>query len=303
MEPLVSIALCTHNGSEYIEDQITSLINQTYQNLEIVIFDDNSSDRTYSILKKYSELDYRIILYRNAENLGYTKNFEQAIIKSNGSYIALCDQDDIWELNKIEILVHQIGENTLIFHDSLFTNISGDSMGIKVSDRRNIYIGTSLLPFLVANQIPGHAMMFTAELKDMILPMDENFFHDWWIAINAYSTGKVKYVPLPLVKYRQHANNVTNLLVLPMREKTTGPLNIRWIEKCNNIRNSVKDPKIYELYKCLDEAYSLGRWFRLFMYITRYYNLLFYIITPQKHLVSRIIRSWKICQNILRSTK
>jgi len=119
VEPLVSIALCTYNGDTYISSQLDTIINQTYGNIEIIVVDDGSTDNTLPILKHYEETG-KIKLYRNNTNLGFIKNFEKAISLCTGDYIALSDQDDLWELNKIELLVNTIGENMLIFSDSEF---------------------------------------------------------------------------------------------------------------------------------------------------------------------------------------
>src|SRR5258708_3925751 len=102
---LVSIALCTYNGEAYLKEQLDSLIDQTYPNCEIIIVDDCSKDGTVDILKQYANEYTQIKLYINTENLGYTKNFEKAIVLCNGEYIALCDQDDIWDKNKISIMI------------------------------------------------------------------------------------------------------------------------------------------------------------------------------------------------------
>src|ERR1700739_3468336 len=113
---LVSIALCTYNGEAYIKEQLDSLIDQTYPNCEIIIVDDCSKDGTVGVLKQYADKYPQIKLHINSENLGYTKNFEKAIRLCNGEYIALCDQDDTWDKNKISILIDQIGNNILIYH-------------------------------------------------------------------------------------------------------------------------------------------------------------------------------------------
>ena len=75
--PLVSIALCTYNGAENLAQQLDTLVNQTYRNLEIVVVDDCSTDDTYAILQDYSSKDDRFRLYTNEANLGFLKNFER----------------------------------------------------------------------------------------------------------------------------------------------------------------------------------------------------------------------------------
>ena len=113
-KPLVSIALCTFNGVEFLKKQLDTIINQDYKNLEIIICDDLSKDGTKNILDKYSLEDNRIKLFYNNENLGYIKNFEKAIKNCSGEYIFLSDQDDIWELDKVSKMLNTFKEKTLL---------------------------------------------------------------------------------------------------------------------------------------------------------------------------------------------
>lgn len=117
MNKLVSIAMTTYNGEKFIKKQLDSIINQTYKNLEIIICDDGSTDKTIDIIKEYQKKDKRIKLYINEKNLGFSKNFEKAISLCKGDYIALSDQDDIWELDKIETMVKNINDAILVYGD------------------------------------------------------------------------------------------------------------------------------------------------------------------------------------------
>ena len=77
--PLISIVLCTYNGAKYLDAQMQSLLNQTYQNIEIIISDDCSTDGTLELLQKYTE-NSSVHLHINSENIGYSKNFEKALL-------------------------------------------------------------------------------------------------------------------------------------------------------------------------------------------------------------------------------
>ena len=119
--PLVSIAVATFNGAEFLEAQLETLINQTYTNLEIVICDDASTDSTRSIVEAYQKKDSRIKFFPNKENLGFNLNFERTLKHCTGEYIAISDQDDIWLLDKIEIVLNAWEEGTILFHHSTKT--------------------------------------------------------------------------------------------------------------------------------------------------------------------------------------
>ncbi len=102
--PLVSVAMCTYNGERFLAQQLDSIINQTYTNIEIVICDDGSTDKTIQMIQEYQKKFATIKLYQNKTNLGFVQNFAKAISLTTGDYVATSDQDDIWLKNKIEIL-------------------------------------------------------------------------------------------------------------------------------------------------------------------------------------------------------
>ena len=98
---LVSIILPYFNKEKYIKETIRSLLNQTYQNFEIIIVDDEISDESNSILTKIKELDRRIFILKNLKNLGAGYSRNKAIKFSKGDFLAFCDCDDLWDKNKL----------------------------------------------------------------------------------------------------------------------------------------------------------------------------------------------------------
>ena len=109
--PLVSVVLGTYNGEAYLQDQLRSVLAQTYPALEIIAIDDGSRDRTVDILREYAARDPRMRVTVNERNLGFIRNFEKGCRLARGEYIALCDQDDYWFPDKIEKMVGAIGLN------------------------------------------------------------------------------------------------------------------------------------------------------------------------------------------------
>ncbi len=211
-QPLVSIAVCTYNGERFLREQLDSLVSQSYRSLEILVVDDCSKDHTLAILKQYEEKHPNFKVYQNDQNLGYIKNFEKAISLSNGDYIALCDQDDIWHPNKIERQLSAIGNYSLIYHDSEFITEGGISKNAKISDVRNFYKGNDSDVFLLENCVSGHAILFKKELKPLLNKFSPIVFHDWWITFIACHVSGVTYLNESLVQYRQHENASTDIL-------------------------------------------------------------------------------------------
>ena len=98
----IDILMATYNGEKYLEEQIESILNQTYSNFRLIISDDCSTDRTCAILKEYAQKDNRIELYFQEKNLGYVKNFEFLLGKVESELYMLSDQDDYWFPEKVE---------------------------------------------------------------------------------------------------------------------------------------------------------------------------------------------------------
>jgi len=101
-KPLISVLIPTYNVDKYVEEAIRSIMEQTYKNLEIVIVDDCSTDKTYDILHRLAQEDIRIKLFRNDVNSKIVKTLNRAFACSHGEYIARMDGDDISKLDRIE---------------------------------------------------------------------------------------------------------------------------------------------------------------------------------------------------------
>lgn len=213
VHPLVSVALCTFNGERHLREQLDSLLAQDWPNLEVVAIDDASTDTSFSIIESYAKQDARIRCDRNNENLGYHQNFEAAIRRCQGRWIAPCDQDDIWLPNKISVLAAELASGcaVLAYGDSVLTDNQGQSLHQRLSDRMHRSSTDDPIPYWFANNVTGHAMLFERSLLVNALPFPPNLFHDWWLAYVAASVGRISYVDQCLVRYRQHAQTLTDI--------------------------------------------------------------------------------------------
>lgn len=210
-EELVSVVMSTYNGSLYVAEQIESIINQTYSNLEIILADDASTDNTFDILKSFAEKDKRIIAYRRNTNAGYNINFSEACSKANGAYIAISDQDDIWELNKIEKQVKKINEDpgNVLVHCISARFEERSQPHLRSIQEMNFFRGNDIKSFYLANYVLGHAMMFRKTLLHAALPFPPNVYYDWWLAAYACTVGNIEFVDEILVWHRMHQTNAT----------------------------------------------------------------------------------------------
>src|SRR5258706_11226368 len=137
--PLVSLVIATYNGEKYLREQLDSIFNQTYSNLEVIAIDDCSSDFSVQILNEYASRHSNMTVFLNPSNLKHVKTFEKGISLTHGDYIGLCDQDDIWDVSKIEETMKAFDDGVLLTYcDSMFVDENGQSLGRKISDIKNL---------------------------------------------------------------------------------------------------------------------------------------------------------------------
>ncbi len=204
--PLISIAVCTYNGENHLVEQLDSLINQTYKNLEIVIVDDCSTDNTYQIVESYQRKYSNILCFKNAENIGYNKNFEKALLLCSGDFIAISDQDDIWQLNKIEELHKHIGENWLVYSNSALIDEHGNHTGEVLVKREQQK--QDFKSIILSNYITGHTMLLSKSFVDIAIPLPQVGFYDWYLGFVAVYEKKAVFLNKNLTNYRIHPESV-----------------------------------------------------------------------------------------------
>lgn len=206
--PLVSIVLCTYNGEAYLAKQLESLFAQTWPRIEIIAVDDRSSDATVSILQDYASRHPAMKVFVNDPNLGFIKNFQKGCSLAGGELVACCDQDDYWHPDKIKKMAAAIGPHPMIYCDSALCDQDLRETGKKVSDLVVCQSFNSCLQQAVFCRIYGHATLIKKSLLEKAIPFLEVIPHDWWLSFIATLYGEIKYLPEPLVFYRQHSTNL-----------------------------------------------------------------------------------------------
>jgi glycosyltransferase involved in cell wall biosynthesis len=210
--PLVSIAICTYNGEQYLQEQLNSLFAQDYPHIEIIAVDDASSDKTTSILEQNAKRDGRLKVFINEKNLGYNTNFEKAINLCSGDYIAISDQDDIWEANKISLIMQHWPAGTRFVY-SLSGNFTGNDLKGRTAAPGIVYSNIDDVRQLVFNSpVHGHACMFKKELALLSMPFPKDIFYDWWMSMYAAATGIIGCVPYTLTWHRVHPDNSSRMI-------------------------------------------------------------------------------------------
>ena len=206
--------MATYNGAKYIDEQINSIINQTLDDWTLIISDDNSSDGTVSILKKYEKSDSRIKVITSETNIGVVRNFEKLMnYAADYSYVMFCDQDDVWLNTKIETTYKAMKELEDAFPDEpvlvYCEKTEVDESLNKIITKNRKYSDT-LSGLLAQNHIYGCTVMINHSLLNISKNIPyyiEN--HDYWLALQASLFGRIKNIPSSLILYRQHSNNIT----------------------------------------------------------------------------------------------
>lgn len=211
-EQQVSVAIATFNGETYLQQQLDSIASQTRYPLEVVICDDGSTDGTLSLLQAFAaDAPFQVRVINNPQRLGYSANFMKAVSLCQGSLIAFCDQDDIWEATKIEIV-------EAFFANSDFLVASHDFSVIFEDQRASIPSYFEHLErngYSIAINIKGCTLVFRRELIDSIdwPPSMSGWSHDTWICAASTLVGIRGYIRNPLIRHRIHGANNSGRLV------------------------------------------------------------------------------------------
>lgn len=214
-QPLVSIVMPVYNGENFVAEAIESVINQTYKNWELIIVDDGSTDRSREVISKYL-CDARIKVIKHGGNLGIAKARNTGIERSQGSYIAFLDQDDLWLPSKTEksLSKFKYSEAIGLVHTGLIMESTEDQKKITKSGYSKRSISRKIKE-LFLNEAPFYTastVMVRKQCFDKLGLMDESLFgsddKEMWIRImvNRYKIGCVEEA---LVIKREHASNTS----------------------------------------------------------------------------------------------
>lgn len=231
----VSVVISTYNGEKYIVDQLESLRLQTRKIDEVIIIDDNSSDNTVELINDYIIKNSLRLwkIYVNHENLGWKRNFFNAINMADGDLIFPCDQDDVWHLDKIEKMTDIIEKNDSImvlegkphkfFDDEksvIDTNFQVDlgnfldKVGTKIRKEHNtsnVYEKTFSYDFM--KRAPGCTLavrkIFFEYIKEQ---WREDMPHDALLTYFPNLLGKYYIFDYDVIEWRQHIGSASRQL-------------------------------------------------------------------------------------------
>ena len=200
--------MTTYNGEKYLLEQLDSFLHQEIKPDELIICDDGSTDKTLEILNNFAKkANFVVKIYKNQHNLGYSKNFEKAILLCSGDIIFLSDQDDVWFEDKIKEVLNIIKshpEKKIFMHDAFITNHNlkptGQSRFEKLKNENK----------LPKDYTTGCLTIIKKEMVKILFLVPQSEKHDIWINKFGYFTNTRILISKKLQYWRRHENNTSN---------------------------------------------------------------------------------------------
>jgi len=273
--PRVTILLCTYNGAPFLAEQLASICRQTYQNWRLVVSDDGSEDQTLEILKR-DIADASKLAIRGGPQKGACKNFMSLITDPTieGDYFAFCDQDDVWEPEKLERAVEQLSAGspqTPALYFSRLQLIASDGSHLGYS--RHWKRPPTFENALVENIASGNTIVMNASARNLLVQAGnlDVGMHDWWAyMLITGAGGTVVYDETPSLQYRQHQVNAVGvhrgfkaiarrfqrLLSLSFAEKNN--LNVTALQSCRHLLKA-ENRFVLDLFAALRSASTIPR--------------------------------------------
>ena len=216
--PTVQILMAVYNGEEFLREQVDSLLAQTFGDWELLVSDDASTDGSLAILREYARRDARIRVVLEDERFGSAKRHFMALLRlADAPYVMTCDQDDVWDPDKVEVTLRAMreaeeGERPLLVCtdlrvvDGALREISPSFLAYSGMDASTPTFGY----FLASCLVTGCTMMVNRPLLRLLQrpAHDESvIMHDWWASLIAAAFGEVIHLDRTTIAYRQHGDN------------------------------------------------------------------------------------------------
>lgn len=218
----IEILMAAYNGAPYIGEQFESILQQTDASWHLTISDDGSTDGTDGIIDEYVRRhpDRMQRVYSGRRFGGARDHFFWLTERCNADYIAYCDDDDVWNADKLEklrkamgIAEARFGSETpiLVFSDQTVTDEKLNMLAPSLMRYQKQYFESfDYRSILLQNVVTGGAMMINRALAELALQcadISQVMMHDWWMAAVAARFGEIVYIDEPLGAYRQHGHN------------------------------------------------------------------------------------------------
>jgi len=221
---LISIILPVYNGEKYLSQSIESCLNQTHNNIELIIINDCSTDSTLDIANRYAATDNRVRIINNKENKKLPASLNIGHNEAKGDFITWTSDDNLYELNALEVLLNEIIEKKadIVYSDFVLIDDKGNEIReVELLGIENIIFGNFI----------GTCFLYKKEVYQRNKGYNENFFlvedYDFWL--RSISHSRYSQVKKRLYNYRKHDQSLTNQIA------TNDKKNELWKENVNKM--------------------------------------------------------------------
>jgi glycosyltransferase involved in cell wall biosynthesis len=237
----ISIALCTYNGERFLKDQLDSYCRQTRLPDELIVCDDGSEDGTVQLIQEFAKNSpFPVRLYRNEKNLGFARNFQQALSLCRGAIIALSDQDDIWiddRLARFEQIFLSDFTIGYAFCDAAIVDENLQDLGYtfwdvyKAFEKKPIKFNALEFTNILLSKrssIAGCLIVMQSDIAKLTMPLPDLWHHDDWIPFAGSLLKSVMMIPETLIKYRLHSTQSAGIPIKRTSRKRYLHLAKKW---------------------------------------------------------------------------
>lgn len=209
MEKLVSIITPAYNCSNFIPKTVESVLNQTYQNWEMIIIDDGSTDNTIKLIKEYQAFEKRIHFFALNENRGAAVARNNGIKFAKGTYIAFLDSDDLWHPQKLEKQLNLMEINNSVFSHTSYSLFDENGKALHIKSKCNKWV--SFNDLVKYNWIGTSTVIYNASVLGKHYMPDLRNRQDWALWIKLIKISKrALFIDEPLTKYTVRLNSISS---------------------------------------------------------------------------------------------
>lgn len=260
--PKISVIMSSYNRTQYIKEAIESILNQTYQDFELIIIDDCSKKETQDVIEQYAKNDERIIFLKNEHNMGPSNTRNRGFEIAKGEYIAIVDDDDICLPDKFEKQIEYLDKHLEI--TMLGTDIETFGYNENIPSWVDLF-DVNLISVLINfyNPFCASTLMFRRDfIKKNNIKYDNNLWHaeDYDLYYQILSNGgKITNLPDVLLKYRVHSNSLShNKDTQKIQNKKVENVRTKYLKRffdsqmCKKILKKIKYYPFYEVNRKKD---------------------------------------------------